>query len=231
MQASRLGGSQPAAVLFDMDGTLVDSEHLWLESEIDVMRSLGADWSERDQAHCLGGPLERVAAYMAERSRTDTSPEDVGRLLLGSIECKMRTEPLHWRPGALDLLRECRSLGIPTALVTASWEVLVLALAARMRIDVGSEPFDVIVAGDHITNSKPHPEPYESAARQLGVSPDRCMAIEDSPTGVGSAVAAGCVVVAVPHIAPIDPQAGAALIAATLEGRGLLELWERALGR
>ena len=231
MPAQSDADALPAAVLFDMDGTLVDSEHLWLASEIDVMHSLGSDWSEDDQAHCLGGPLERVAEHMAQRSGTTTSPDEVGRLLLATIETRMRTEPLNWRPGALELLRECRVLGIPTALVTASWDVLVQALAERMRVDVGVEPFDAVVAGDHIRNSKPHPEPYQTAARLLGVPPHRCLAIEDSPTGVGSAVAAGCVVVAVPDIAPIDPAAGAALIASTLEGRRLGELWGCALGR
>jgi len=230
VRASSSKAHQPAAVLFDMDGTLVDSEHLWLDSEIQVMRSLDAEWTAMDQAHCLGGPLERVAEYMARRSGTAMSVADLGQLLLDTIEHKMRTEPLQWRPGALELLRNCRDEGIPTALVTASWDVLVQALAERMHVDVGCKPFDVTVAGDHIRNSKPHPEPYETAARLLGVVPGECLAIEDSPTGVRSAVAAGCVVVAVPHIAPIDPAEEAALIVSTLHGWHISELWRRALG-
>ncbi len=221
-------GAIPAAVLFDMDGTLVDSEHLWLAAEIEVMADLGTAWTSADQEHCLGGPLERVSDYMVERSATSLSSPEVGQRLLAAIENRMRSEPLAWRPGALDLLRECRSLRVPTALVTASWGVLVEALAERMRDEVGEAPFDAVVAGDDITNSKPHPEPYETAARLLDVTPAQALAIEDSPTGVRSAVAAGCVVVAVPHIATIDASSGAHLVTDSLRGRSLLELWHLA---
>lgn len=221
-------GAIPAAVLFDMDGTLVDSEHLWLAAELEVMSDLGATWTSADQEHCLGGPLERVADYMIERSGTSVSSHEVGQRLLGAIERRLRSEPVSWRPGALELLRECRSIGVPTALVTASWAVLVQALADRMHDEVGQPPFDVVVAGDDITNSKPHPEPYETAARLLHVSPAQALAIEDSPTGVRSAVAAGCVVVAVPHIATIGAAIGAHVVTNTLRDRSLSDLWNLA---
>jgi HAD superfamily hydrolase (TIGR01509 family) len=213
----------PAAVLFDMDGTLIDSEGLWLDAEIAVMESLGAIWSESDQAHCLGGPLERVADYMLERSGSPVTSEAVGLMLLDEMERRLRDSPLAWRPGARALLVECRDAGVPTALVSASWNRLIDAVSDKIRTDIGMTPFDVVVAGDDVANSKPHPEPYLAASAALGVPPIDCLALEDSPTGVRSAVAAGCRVVAVPHIAAVDEPD--ALIVETLSGRHLHELW------
>jgi HAD superfamily hydrolase (TIGR01509 family) len=218
--------SLPAAVLFDMDGTLIDSEGLWLDAEIAVMARLGASWSEQDQEHCLGGPLERVADYMVERSGTSTPSGAVGDLLLDAMEVRLRESDLAWRPGARALLLECRENGVPTALVSASWTRLIAAVQQRIDDDLGRPAFDLIVAGDDVANSKPHPDPYLTAAAGLGHEPARCLALEDSPTGVRSALAAGCVVIAIPHIAAVDEPA--ALVVGTLEGCDLRGLWRAA---
>ena len=219
--------SLPAAVLFDMDGTLIDSEGLWLDAEIAVMAGLGATWSEADQAHCLGGPLERVADYMIERSGADASTADVGTMLLDAMEQRLRDSPIAWRPGAQALLRQTRDLGVPTALVSASWARLIQAVEHRIDEELGTQAFDVVVAGDDVQNSKPHPDPYIAAAAALDVPPADCLALEDSPTGVRSAIAAGCVVVAIPHIAEVDEPA--ALVVTSLVGWSLLDLWQSAL--
>ncbi len=157
----------PLAVLFDMDGTLVDSEGLWLDAEHDVMARLGGTWSEADQMHCLGGPLERVADYMIERAGCDASTDDVGTMLLDAMETRLRAGQVQWRPGARDLLQECRRLGVPTALVSASWNRLIDAVREQVEADLGMVAFDAVVAGDDVQNSKPHPDPYLTAAALL----------------------------------------------------------------
>lgn len=213
----------PAAVLFDMDGTLVDSEHLWLDAEHATMARLGGTWSEADQRHCLGGPLERVAEYMIQLSGARTTTTSVGTMLLDEMEQRLRATPLAWRPGARELLVSCRTIGVPTALVSASWNRLIDAVAEHIHEDIRMVAFDAVVAGDDVAQSKPHPDPYLRAASLLGLEPRDCLAIEDSPTGVQSAVAAGCQVVAVPHIAEIR-EPGAAVIG-SLAGRSLGDLW------
>lgn len=222
---------RPGAVLFDMDGTLIDSEPLWLIAEMEVMDELGGQWSRADQQLCLGGPLERVAEYMVQRSGTPRDAHDVGRRLLDRMTSLLRDAPLGWRPGAKELLRESMELEIPRALVTASWGVLVEAVFDRMRDDVGSAPFSVVVTGDRVANSKPHPEPYQRAAQEVGSHPASCLAIEDSPTGVRSAVDAGCVVVAVPHVTALPVDVTGVLVVDDLAGWSLRGLWSEAITR
>jgi len=206
-----------------MDGTLIDSEGLWLQAEITVMEELGAPWTEADQAFCLGGPLERVVRYMLERSRSEEPETRVMVRLLDTMEAHLLASPLAWRPGARAVLAEARERGVPTALVSASWGRLIDAVGDKIEVDLGCRAFDVVVAGDDVTNSKPHPEPYQTAARLLGVEPAACLALEDSPTGVASATSAGCRVVAIPHIAEIDPRG--ALVVTSLEGWTVDSLW------
>lgn len=216
----------PTAVLFDMDGTLLDTEHLWMRAETQVMTELGAEWTEADQMVALGGPLERVFAYMKQRAQTDLPGEVIGQMLLGTIEHLLRHEDVTWRPGARSLLLDAHAQELPTALVTGSWRILVDAVHDRIAEDIGREPFAIIVAGDEVPETKPHPAPYLHAAKLLDADIADCMALEDSPTGVTSASTAGALVIAIPHIAPIAMGPRIHTIH-TLEGESIASLWGR----
>jgi HAD superfamily hydrolase (TIGR01509 family) len=206
------------AVLFDMDGLLIDSEPLWLEAETAVMARLGADWTEEDQVHLLGGSLERTVRYLLAKATKPAPPEVVGEWLMSDIAERVgRGVPV--RPGARELLVEVARAGLPTALVTSSERRFMDAVLASTGLR-----FDVLVCADDVTATKPDPEPYLLAAKLVGVPPGDCFALEDSPNGVVSAEAAGCRVIAVPSLVPISPAPGRIVI------RSLFDLQADAAG-
>lgn len=185
------------AILFDMDGTLVETESLWHESEIQTMAAFGSSWSEAEQKFALGGPFDVVAEYMANKAGVGV--DEVGAKLIEVIDELMRSQPLPLQPGIQSLYDEARAAGIPTGLVTNSFRQLVDIVLESSALD-----FDVIVAGDEINENKPHPLPYLTACAHLDVDPGNTVVLEDSTTGIESATAAGCFVVAIPHLAQID---------------------------
>jgi HAD superfamily hydrolase (TIGR01509 family) len=188
----------PAAVLWDMDGTLVDTEPYWIEEEFALVAEHGGRWSMEQATSLVGNALAVSAAVLRREGGVDLpEPVIVERLLAGVVR-RVR-ERIPWRPGAQHLLAELRGMGVPCALVTMSYRVLAEAVVAALP--AGS--FVTLVTGDEVTHGKPHPEPYLRAAAVLGVPPGRCVALEDSPAGVASAEAAGVPVVAVPHVVPI----------------------------
>ncbi len=195
----------PAALLFDMDGLLVDTERTWFAVESEVMAELGAPWGEEHQVALVGGPLEKTVDYMlALADRPDVSPEDLSRALLAGMVRHLRTGPVDWRPGAQELLSAAAAAGIPCALVSSSLRQVVDAVLDA----VGRDPFAATVAGDEVPTTKPAPDPYLRAAELIGVAPSDCVALEDSETGANSAVAAGCVTVVVPSVATVPAGLG-----------------------
>jgi HAD superfamily hydrolase (TIGR01509 family) len=192
--------SKLAAVLFDMDGTLVETESLWHETEIETMRQFGYDWTLTDQDLAVGGPMDAVVVYMSERCGAPAA--QIAAVLRDAIEAKMVAGPLHILPGVLDLHADVVRAGIPAALVSNSWRALMdIVLAA---LEPAGITFDATVAGDEISPNKPDPAPYLRAAQLLGVDATLCVAVEDSTTGVVSATEAGCFVVAVPQVNVIE---------------------------
>ena len=195
----------PGALLFDMDGLLVDTEVTWFAVESEVMAGLGAAWGEEHQAALVGGPLEKSVEYMlAHAGRPDVPPDDVSGALLAGMVRHLRAGPVDWRPGAEELLSAAEAAGVPCALVSSSRRSVVDAVLDA----VGRDRFVATVAGDDVPRTKPHPEPYLRAAGLLGVAPSDCVALEDSETGATSAVAAGCVTVVVPSVAPVPAGLG-----------------------
>jgi HAD superfamily hydrolase (TIGR01509 family) len=210
--AQPAGAALPAAVLWDMDGTLVDTEPYWIERERRLVAEYGHEWTDEDAHALVGNSLLVSAAYIRDRGPVPLEPEEiVDRLLAGVVEDVRRHVP--FRPGAPELLGALAGLGVPCALVTMSYR----SLAAAVVDALPPGRFAVVVAGDDVTHGKPHPEPYLTAADRLGVPPEACVAIEDSPTGVASSVAAGVPTLAVEHLVPIAP-GPLRTIVRTLEG-------------
>jgi HAD superfamily hydrolase (TIGR01509 family) len=190
--------ARTAAVLWDMDGTIVDTEPYWIATEYELVAEHGGEWSEEKAHSLVGKDLRDSAAIIRDEGGVDLPIDDiVNRLLDGVIE-KVQVK-VPWRPGAREILSQVRKAGVPNALVTMSWKRFADAVVSALP--PGS--FDVVITGDEVSHGKPHPEPYLAAAKALGVDPKHCVAIEDSPTGVRSAVAAGCTTFAVPNVVDI----------------------------
>ncbi len=193
-----------SAVLFDMDGLLVDTEPLWLEAEVETMAALGGTWSEADQRAILGSSLSQATAYMRRASGTDLAEQDVGRILIDSMLRRLRDREFPTRPGAAQLVAEVCEEGIPFALVSASVRALMDVVLHRLS-SRGWPPFPVTVAGDEVARGKPDPLPYRRAAQLLGVDISRAVVLEDSRNGARAGVAAGAAVLAIPHAQPMEP--------------------------
>ena len=186
---------QLRAVLFDMDGLLVDSEPLWFEAERAVMARMGGPWTEADQQQLMGGTLTNSVGYMRARALRPAEPELVGAWLLDAMVTLMAERGVPLMAGAAELLAELDAAGIPKALVTSAQRRIMNAVLASTGL-----AFATTVCAEDVRRSKPDPEPYLRAAALLGEAPGGCVALEDSPRGIASAQAAGCPVIAVPSM-------------------------------
>ncbi|MEP6817474.1 MAG: HAD family phosphatase [Marmoricola sp.] len=193
----------PAAVLWDMDGTLVDTEPYWMEAEYDLIGAHGGTWSHEHALNLVGNDLVASGRYIREHSGIGLEPSEIVEQLLDRVVDRMGTR-VPWRDGAPELLDSLRDAGVPCALVTMSYRCFVAPMLAALPEDT----FDAVVTGDAVSRGKPHPEPYLKAVSLLRLSPAECLAIEDSNTGARSAVAAGCTVLVVPNHVPVLPDDG-----------------------
>ena len=211
----------PAAVLWDMDGTLVDTEPYWIATEYAMAEKYGGTWSEEHALNLVGSALLESGDYIRVHMGIDRTPQQIVDELLDGVVERVQKE-IPWRPGARELLADLRARGVPCALVTMSWQRFVDPILAQLPADT----FAAVVTGDRVEFGKPHPEPYLVAAAELKVEVADCVAIEDTNTGAKSAVAAGCVVLCVPHHVPILEGEGR-VFAETLTGldtAGLIRL-------
>ena len=203
----------PAAVLWDMDGTLVDTEGYWMDAETALVESFGGTWTHEQALTLVGSGLDRSGESLQDAGVRMAVPDIVAHLTRVVSE-RLATDGNPFRPGAVDLLRALRARGVRTALVTMSLRDMALTVAGQMGFDA----FDLVVAGDDVTRPKPFPDPYLQACTTLGVDPADAVAIEDSPTGVRAAASAGVTTIGVPLMVPLDG-AGADVLWPTLQGR------------
>lgn len=191
-----------------MDGTLVDSEKLWDVALAELAARYGGTLSPAARRAMVGTSMAESMAILHADLGQEWRDGAAGAAWLEARMAELFVANLRWRPGARALLREVRAVGIPTALVTSTGRKLV-----EVALDtLGRDSFDAVVCGDEVNWAKPHPEPYRTAARLLDVPIERCVAIEDSPAGVASALAAGAAVLAVPSDVPLDPRTGVHLL-------------------
>lgn len=202
-----------------MDGTLVDTEPYWLDAEADLVASYGGTWTSQDGLTLVGSGLWHSASVLRGRG-VDLSDDEIIQRLTDRVLEQVQ-EHVPWRPGARELLAALKQAGIPTALVTMSIRRMAEHIVSTIEFDA----FDHIVAGDEVTHSKPHPEPYLRGARLIGVAAADCIAIEDSTTGLASAVASGAVSIGVPMHSPLEHGLGYT-VWPTLEGRSVADLSE-----
>lgn len=193
---------RPAAVLWDLDGTMLDSEKVWWEVEQDLFAEHGGQWTEELARSLTGSDLYDSAVLMIQRffDGSDLDPHELVTDMVRRVELRL-LERVEFLPGVEKLLAEIEAAGVPMAIVTASYRPLVDALLTQTDVH-----FSAVVTGERVSRGKPDPEPYLTAAELLGVDPADCVAIEDSVPGAESASAAGCHVLIVPHA--VVPPAG-----------------------
>ncbi len=185
-----------------MDGTLIDSEPIWIGEERKIMESLGATWSQEDALYCIGGPMERVDAYMRSKLPEDKQGEieeyEITAILHDSMVERFRKE-VPFAPGASQLISEMHKEAIPMALVTASTR----AIMDGALTSIGKHFFKTTISDNDVERSKPDPQGYQLAASRVGVPIEDCLIIEDSITGAMAAIASGAYFLGVTHSGPL----------------------------
>jgi HAD superfamily hydrolase (TIGR01509 family) len=213
------------AVLFDMDGTLVETEHYWGEALQALARRLGGELSDEGRAATVGTSMRTSMAVLDADlgiRRTEDQWAADGRWVEDAT-ARLMEDGISWRPGAADLLVAVRDAGVATALVTTTPRRLAEIVLRYVRADLGCDPFDVTICGDEVPARKPDPAPYLRAMDALGVEAEHCLVIEDSQAGVTAGLAAGATVLGVPSLQPLAAAPGLVLLD-SLVGLGVAEL-------
>lgn len=193
----------PAAILFDHDGTLVDTEPVWAAAKVALTAEFGGTWTEQDTLDCLGLSMQFTLDRLRERG-VNLPDEEINDRLVAKVRETLAQQPVEFLPGIERFLSEVREAQIPAAVVTNA-----TTSVARRTADAAPEgTFSVIIGNDETTHPKPNPQPYLLAAERLGVDPTQCVAIEDSPSGVRSATAAGMRVIVVPGELEVPAELG-----------------------
>ena len=195
----------PAAILFDHDGTLVDTEPVWAAAKVALAAEFGGTWTEQDTLDCLGLSMQFTLDRLRERG-VNLPDEEINNRLVAKVHKTLARQPVEFLPGIEHFLSEVREAQIPAAVVTNA----TTSVARRTANAAPEGTFSVIIGNDETTHPKPDPQPYLLAAERLGVDPTQCVAIEDSPSGVRSATAAGMRVIVVPGELEVPAELGTA---------------------
>jgi HAD superfamily hydrolase (TIGR01509 family) len=190
--------SELHAVLWDMDGTLIDSEPSWILAQRTLVEQHGGTWTDVDGFALIGSDMETTAAAISAKG-VPGGTDDISRVLTEHVADALRRE-IRWRPGAVAFVEALRDAGVPQAIVTTSPMNIVEVVAAALPTGA----IGVLVTEESVNRGKPDPEPYLLAAQRLGVEIHQCVAVEDSPTGLQAAVRSGAAVLAVPCDVPIE---------------------------
>lgn len=182
-----------------MDGTLIDSEPYWLDAEIALVQSFGGRWTQEQGLTLVGSGLWDSAAAL-QHAGVDLELREIIDRLSADVRARL-VEHVPWRPGAREMIASMLDAGIPTALVTMSFRENALTISEAISREIGREAFSVVIAGDDVTEPKPNPEPYLTAADHLGIDIAHAVAFEDSVFGAASAYSAGALTIGIPlHI-------------------------------
>ena len=204
--------SPTEAVIFDLDGVLVDSEHVWDGVREELARERGGRWHERAQADMMGMSSLEWSRYMHDVIGLPEPPEEIDAEVVRRMLARY-TEDLPLVEGAVDAVRR----------LAGSYRLALASSSNRPLIDAVLEAagiaglFEATVSSEEVERGKPAPDVYLEAARRLGVAPERCTAIEDSANGIRAAHAAGMRVIAIPNRLYPPPDDALVLAGATLE--------------
>jgi HAD superfamily hydrolase (TIGR01509 family) len=195
----------PAAVIFDLDGVLVDAEVWWDEVRQTWAAEHGRAWSQADQAAVMGANSLGWAGIIRERLELDLPDQQIVDEIVAAMVERYRTRGAPRITGAVDAVQRLAATGLPLAIASSSHQAVIDAALNSLGI---SNLFRVVVASDEVAHGKPAPDVYLLTARRLGVDPTGCLVVEDSLNGVLAGRAAGMTVALVPN-ASVPPAAGA----------------------
>lgn len=211
----------PDAVLFDMDGTIIDSEPYWMAAERELVESFGGTWRDEQGYALVGSGLWNTASLLRSEG-VDLPHEEIISKLSATVRAQVAAV-IPWRPGVREMLGEVLGAGIPCALVTMSIGLNARALSDALDRELGQKVFGAIISADDVTHPKPDPEAYLAGATALGVNIHDTIAFEDSSFGAASAFSAGAVTIGIPLHVDI-PHTFAHELWDSMAGKTLLDL-------